>query len=282
MTAERLTPAQVEGFIEDGFVHLQGMVPAEVVEAGREVIWSDLGRSPDDPSSWSEPVTRLLPSDNRPFRIAFENPRLYSAFDQIVGAGRWLPRRNLGLFVVRFPHNDDPVDTGWHIDSSFSPDGSPPDGSFPEDLDFSQWRVNVFSRERALLMLFLFSDVGPDEAPTRIRVGSHLDIPSVLLSAGPAGVPGQQASVLADQASASRPIAHATGGAGDVYLCHPFLVHGAQSIRGSLPRFMAQPPLANKEPCIVNRPDGAYSPMETSIRRGLDAVGLADSDHLGP
>ena len=35
----------------------------------------------------------------------------------------------------------------------------------------------------------------------------------------------------------------ATGDAGTVYLCHPFLVHAAQIHRGSSPRFMAQPPL---------------------------------------
>ena len=52
--------------------------------------------------------------------------------------------------------------------------------------------VNLSSRERALLMLFLFSDVGPDDAPTRIRVGSHLDVPRVLEPAGEAGLPYQQ------------------------------------------------------------------------------------------
>jgi hypothetical protein len=51
-----LTDHQVEPFIEDGFVHLGQVVPAEVVSAGQQVIWSDLGQSPDDPSSWTEPV----------------------------------------------------------------------------------------------------------------------------------------------------------------------------------------------------------------------------------
>jgi len=35
----------------------------------------------------------------------------------------------------------------------------------------------------------------------------------------------------------------ATGTVGDVYLCHPFLVHAAQPHRGRAPRFMAQPSL---------------------------------------
>ena len=105
-----------------------------------------------------------------------------------------------------------PGDTGWHIDSSFPPDDGP-------TQDYFQWRVNVASRERALLMLFLYSEVGPEDAPTRIRVGSHLDVTAGLAPAGPEGMPGLEASVLAAEATASRPVALATGDPGDVYLC---------------------------------------------------------------
>jgi hypothetical protein len=62
----------------------------------------------------------------------------------------------------------------------------------------------------------------------------------------------------------------ATGRAGDVYLCHPFLVHAAQAHRGRNPKFMAQPPLLLHEPCVLDRPDGAYSPVEQAIRQGLE------------
>jgi hypothetical protein len=209
-------------------------------------------------------VARLLPSDSRPFEAAFDNPRLHAAFDQLVGAGRWLDRPHLGLFVIRFPHPSDPGDTGWHIDSSF-----PADDLSSADFDFSAWRVNVVSRDRALLMLFLFSDVGPDDGPTRIRVGSHLDVPRILVGAGPDGLVGAEISTRVARASASRPTAVATGAAGDVYLCHPFLVHAAQAVRGSVPRVMAQPPLANREPCVLDGPAGGYSPVEAAIRRGL-------------
>ena len=51
-----------------------------------------------------------------------------------------------------------------------------------------QWRANVKSRGRALLMLFLFSDVGADDAPTRIRVGSHKAIARQLLPRGEQGM----------------------------------------------------------------------------------------------
>lgn len=71
---------------------------------------------------------------------------LHSAFDQIVGKGRWRPRDGLGTFPVRFPHPDDPGDAGWHVDLSFPGEDCDPS----EQRDFSSWRVNVTSRGRAL------------------------------------------------------------------------------------------------------------------------------------
>lgn len=49
-------------------------------------------------------------------------------------------------------------------------------------------------------------------------------------------------------ASQHRPETLATGALGDVYLCHPFLVHAAQSHHGRTPSFMAQPPLYASRP----------------------------------
>jgi hypothetical protein len=39
--------------------------------------------------------------------------------------------------------------------------------------------------------------------------------------------------------------------------------------RGSKPLFMAQPPLGLLEPYRLHREDGAYSPVEMSIRQAL-------------
>jgi hypothetical protein len=264
-----LTPADVEQFIEEGFVGVRAAVPPEVVEAGQAVLWRDLDTSPESGATWSEPVRRLLPSDPRPFAAAFKRPRLRTCFDQVVGAGRWMGRPDVGVFVVRFPHARQPDDTGWHLDASFPPaDASQPGGP---GADYSRWRVNVASRHRALLILFLYSDVGPDDAPTRIRVGSHLDVPSILAPAGDAGMTAVDASLLAAKV-AGRPTALATGAAGDVYLCHPFLLHAAQPVRGTRPRLMSQPPLVPRHPLRLERSDGDYSAVETAIRRGLHAA----------
>jgi hypothetical protein len=114
-------------------------------------------------------------------------------------------------------------------------------------------------------MLFLFSDVGEQDAPTRIRAGSHLDMARFLAPAGEAGM----SHLVLDPMGAGRPEALATGEAGTVYLCHPFLVHAAQMHRGSVPRFIAQPPLHPAEPLRLEREDADYSPVEIAIRRAL-------------
>ena len=132
------------------------------------------------------------------------------------------------------------------------------------------WRANIHSKGRALLMLFLFSDVGDRDAPTRIRMGSHADIARQL---APAGEPGHDAPKPAADAfatSAHRAVVTATGDAGTVYLCHPFLVHAAQPHQGEHPRFLAQPPLLPVDP--GNGPRGELIPVEQATARALSRV----------
>jgi len=260
-TVRALSDAQIQQFIQDGFVRVDRAFPRELADEGREIMWRDLPCDRNDPATWTKPVIRLPSYGQEPFRKAVNTPILHAAFDQIVGKGRWRPRDGLGTFPVRFPHPDDPGDAGWHVDLSFAGEDCDPN----EQRDFSAWRVNVTSRGRALLMLFLFSDVGEQDAPTRIRVGSHFDMARFLAPAGEAGL----SRLVLDQMGAERPQALATGEAGTVYLCHPFLVHAAQMHRGSVPRFMAQPPLAPAEPFRLHRADGDYSPVEIAIRRAL-------------
>jgi hypothetical protein len=167
-----LSDAQLKQFVQDGFVRLDGAFPRELAEEGRAIMWRDIPFDRQDPSTWTRPVIRLPGYGGEPFRTVANTLVLHTAFDQLVGKDRWLPRDGLGTFPVRFPHPDDPGDAGWHVDLSFPGEDCGPN----ERHDFSSWRVNVTSRGRALLMLFLFSDVTELDAPTRIRVGSHLDM----------------------------------------------------------------------------------------------------------
>jgi hypothetical protein len=117
-------------------------------------------------------------------------------------------------------------------------------------------------------MLFLFSDVGEKDAPTRIRVGTHLDVARMLAPAGATGLTTRELIARIPETE-GLPEVLATGEAGTVYLCHPFLVHAAQPHRGTTPRFMAQPPLLPRAALRLDRTDDTYSPVETAIRRAL-------------
>ena len=254
-----LSDAQIKQFIRDGFVRIDAAFPRGLADEARVILWRDTGCDPDDPTTWTKPVIRLGMYSQEPFREAADTPVLRTAYDQLVGVGRWLPCRAMGTFPVRFPSPDDPGDAGWHIDVSFGGDPS----------DFLSWRANVSSKGRALLMLFLFSDVGEEDAPTRIRAGSHKDIARKLEPAGEAGLTLRELAENGFAETEHRAEVLATGEAGTVYLCHPFLVHAAQPHRGTRPRFMAQPPLLPAEPVSLERADGNYSPVETAIRKAL-------------
>jgi hypothetical protein len=262
MNPNCLTETQLRAFIADGFVRIERAFARQVAEAARRILWRDTGCDPNDPSSWTAPVIRLGDYADHPFVEAVSTTALRNAFDQLVGKGRWLPRTSLGTFPIRFPTAVDPGDTGWHVDASFEGDTTSPN-------DLLSWRVNIFSRGRALLMLFLFSDVGHNDAPTRIRVGSHRDIARRLAPKGEIGLSLRELAADGFEDSGRRPEVSATGEAGTVYLCHPFLVHAAQVHRGTHPRFIAQPPLYPLGPLCLNREDGTYSPVEQAIRQAL-------------
>lgn len=249
-----LTAEQIEHFVTEGFVKLEKAFPLDVGQQCREELWAATGYDPDAPSTWTKPYIRIESFGTPAFRAAANTPVLHEAFDQLVGAGRWVALRGLGTFPLRFPSRDEPAEAGWHLEAGFAGPGGEP-------------RINLRSRGRALLMLFLFSDVGPDDAPTLVRVGSHLDVPKVL---APAGDDGLQWMALCEEVvplTGTRPVERVTGSLGDVYLCHPFLVHSGSAHRGRTPRFMAQPPLrsvADLDPFSADP-----TPVEAAIQIGL-------------
>lgn len=249
----------VQQFIEHGYIKIENAFSPEVASAARAVLWKDINCREDDPSTWNQPVIWLGEYSQQPFVQAANTPTLHSAFDLLVGRGNWFPRHSLGTFPIRFPSTVESGDTGWHVDASFP-------GEDPSN--YMRWRINVRSKGRALLMLFLFSDVGEYDAPSRIRIGSHLDVAKIL---EPEGEPGLSFMELAGRLEHTplRKEVLATGKAGTVYLCHPHLAHAAQPHRGQTPRFMAQPALVPKKDFMLHRTDGNYSPVELAIRKGI-------------
>jgi hypothetical protein len=255
-----LSSTQVEQFVTDGYIRLDRAFQKKLADRGREILWRDMGCDPFDSKTWKSPVVWLGGYHDAPFVNAANTPELLSAYHQLIGPDGWVPLRGLGTFPVRFPTDRDTGDTGWHVDASFPGPDSGAD-------DFLSWRVNVNSKGRALLALFLFSDVGELDAPTRIRAGSHMIVARLLEPSGADGIPVRSLDLTS---TAICKEVMATGEAGTVYLCHPFLVHAAQINRGHAPRFMAQPPLLPKrELDVMRQSPRPIHPVEAAIRRAL-------------
>jgi hypothetical protein len=255
-----LSSDEVEHFVEEGYVCVRSAFSPELAGACRNVIASDLGIDLTDPASWDRPVARG-PTEGEAFREAANSTPLLEAIGQLVDPDPWAHRPNLGAFVIRFPAEADPGDTGWHIDSSFQPEGD------------ERWFVSYRSRHRALLLLCLLSDVDADDAPTRLLPGSHVAMPTLLFPAGDRGLPGAYEGQRSEipLPDTSGPVELATGAAGDVFLCHPFLVHAASwPHRGSGPRFITQPPIGMAGSLRVDGPMQRLSPVARAIRRGLE------------
>lgn len=241
-----LSAAELTSFARNGFVRLDNAFPTALADQGRHILGQLTGCDRNNPASWTEPVIRIGGRSDPPFVEAANAPRLVSALNQIVGEDNWVPLQGLGTFPIRFPSAASAGDDGWHIDVSFTLPGDDP-------ADFLGYRANAASRGRALLMLFLFSDVGEKDAPTRIRAGSHRIVAKMLEPYGPDGASLRELAQHEFQETSACHEVAATGAAGTIYLCHPFLVHAAQRHEGTTPKFMAQPPLFPKSGFDVGR-----------------------------
>jgi len=223
----------VGAFVRDGFTKLERPGLRETADRACALLWRSMELSPLDSSTWTKPVvwTGDL-SGEGPFKQLANSPDLADALDGVCGADGWLPRHSLGNIPVRFPVLPGAEDRGWHIDAN----AQRSDGS---------WIVS--SRPQTMLVLTLLSEVGRDDAPTRIRVGSHHDVANAVFVEESEWSAGEIGPLL-DAASADRPVAYAVGSPGDVYLVHPFCVHAADEHRGATPRFMSQTPIQLTEP----------------------------------
>ena len=256
---ETLTAEQINNFIDTGFVKIENAFSTEIAADCRAILWKATQCDPDNPETWTQPVIRIGELGLEPFKKAANTDILHTAFDQLVGKGNWLPRHTLGSFPIRFPGKEQANDTGWHVDASFA----------GEDVNnYFEWRINIHSKSRGLLMLFLFSDVAEQDAPTLIKVGSHFDVARILAPEGENGLSFIELAKRINTLPEKEEIV-ATGKAGSVYLCHPFIVHAAQNHYGTTPKFMAQPPLMTKNDFNINKPGDELCPVEKAILKGL-------------
>lgn len=257
-----LNKQEIRQFIRDGYLEIPNAFPQKLAEDIREILWCDIKNQQRHVNSWEEPVVKLDFHDERPFFKAANTSKLIRVIDQLAGRGRWKSPAGIGNFNIRFPSDKDIIDTQWHVD-----------GSIPgkDKYDLSNYRNNIFSHNRILSMIFLFSDVEEYDAPTLLSAGSHLEIAKIL---APYGNRGLTFTELDQQIKSIENvnIIPATGTAGTVYLCHPFLAYREQSHQGIMPRFVARPSLLPSQSDIIKTFTGYSTPVEEAINLGLKSI----------
>lgn len=152
-TRERfsLTAEQKQHFLDYGFVKIENCFSREAAAEYTASIWTRLGASPNDKSTW--PTTKMNLPGHTVVSLEDFSPKAYGAIADILGGeerlAEWSRLWHDG-FVVNFGHLDyKPTDTidfrhlnGWHTDGNW----------FAHFLD---------SPEQALLVTPLYSDIGP-------------------------------------------------------------------------------------------------------------------------
>lgn len=286
-----LSEAQVEHFIDRGYVKLDGAFPRERALAAQDFLWGKLaerGVRRDDQATWTEPMVHIKESYSDPAFGACASERLADAIEDLVGEGRWATRgkpAGWGWWPVNFAQGaDQPWDVptrGWHWDGQ-------------------HFRHFVDSPEQGLLLLCMFSEIDSKGGGTLVAAGSHA-VTARFLAEQSAGLELGEAiaqcraqhpwlAALCGLEGAARPsdrVAHfmeqatvdehgtalqvveTTAQPGDVILCHPFLFHSASSNHLGRPRFMCNRTTPLKARMAFDRPEGDYSAVEISIRRAL-------------
>lgn len=255
MATGPLTSTDIDGFLRDGYVKLEGALDEDVRREWIAQGYARLGIDPDDRSTWN--VDRVHMGGDRHLPVAEIAPRAMAAAEQLLGgADRVVPNWHWGdHFIVNLGERHDepwrpasPEVPGWHKDGDF----------FRHFLD---------SPEQGLLTVVLWTDVVHQGGPTFLANDSVAPIARFLV-ARPEGVMPNDFDFRARIRECSR-FSEATGRAGDVFLIHPYLLHAVSQNVLRVPRAITNPPLALREPMRFDRADGAYSPVERAILNGL-------------
>ncbi len=100
-------------FVTEGITVIRGAVAPEHIAVCVKELEAELrtlGTHVDDPGSWLRPVVRFGCLKSEAFAAAGTSPKLWEAYDILIGPNRWRRRQGVGGSIpVRFPS---PVDPG--------------------------------------------------------------------------------------------------------------------------------------------------------------------------
>jgi hypothetical protein len=257
MTPRFLSPADIGHFIDHGYLIVRDAFPREVARERTDRAFQRLGYDRNDPATWTKPRVHMALGDRENFESYA--PKAFAAAADLAGGADRIKRPATICpdgFIVNFSEGADrpweppsALSPGWHVDGNW----------FHHFLD---------SPEQGLLMIFIYSDIGPRGGGTFGALDS-IGVIARFLAAHPEGVEPNGFG-FGERAAECRNFFEWTGNAGDVVLIHPFMLHAVSQNHSGVPRFITNPALSLAEPMNFNRPNREdFSPVELAVLRGL-------------
>lgn len=273
-----LARADVEQFLDKGFVRVRGCFTRAAAEEYSKHIWDRLGYDERDPSTWERPSAHM--QGHRDIDVKTFAPRAWRAACELVGGAQRMRAENpypwIDAFIVNLWLGGDrpweppsPRLPGWHVDGRF----------FRHYLD---------SPEQGLLTIPLWSEVVHQGGATLVATDSIGPV-ARFLADHPEGIRPASADdgdrdgfPYSDLIAQCTDFIEATGDVGDVYLLHPLVLHTMSQNLLRRPRFITNATLVLAEPMRFNRPNlDDHSPVERAVLRAL-GVDRYDYAATGP
>jgi hypothetical protein len=254
-TGYGLTAAEMEHFLARGFIVVRDAVRKSVREEWYRRGLQRMSRIRKVPDNG------IIELSHTRFEFMHDiAPRAWTAVTQLLGGEERVNVREVRddfNFNTRTEAEEEwlPPErqtTGWHIDGDY----------FKRFLDIT---------EQGLLCLIMWSDVGTREGGTFLACDSIPKVARLLLNSSEGLDPRPFTQLYKECVD----FVEITGRAGDVVLCHPFMIHAPSPKTKNNVRLLTNPLVSLLEPMQFNRPDAAdFSPVELAILRGLGVDSL--------
>jgi hypothetical protein len=247
-----LSAEAVATFVRDGCVAVRGAFARADAQRMRDIVWrrlADFSIVRDDRATWNRQFAHLNTIGRDYAFAAILSDRLRGAFDQLAGPGHWRARRNWGGVFVTFPSGDGPwrlADGGWHWDTSPSDQGAALFVLVLLDDTAPGGGGTLLGAGTPRMLQRYYASLGPAQPPARMRrhrkrFGASDPWLAELTGALPDG--GDRTARFRDRVTSTAAgdalrVIEVAGGAGDVFVCHPCMLHVGSQNRADRPRLM--------------------------------------------
>jgi ectoine hydroxylase-related dioxygenase (phytanoyl-CoA dioxygenase family) len=236
-----LSTTEIDSFINDGYVALRAAVQSDVVDdvrtAAAELV------SPNCDEGWRLGLASVY---DLPVLVRAVSAAVRQAFDTLAGQGGWHLAAMWG-FPTRLPGAVVPT---WHIDGDW-------------------FTHHLTSADQVLTPIFLWGDIGSEDSPTLLCPGSHLEVARFLRDAEPDGVPGKEIANFVHSRLRVKGTVEATGAAGDVIVCHPYLAHTVNPTSPRKARYISNVAVHGTAPLNATDEGARLTPVEAAVVTAL-------------